>query len=211
MRYKDSNTDYRYFPEPDLPYIYLSDENVSSIKKDMIMLPNERRNLYLEKGISSINVEKLIANKELSDYLNMFILSSIDFSIASNILLGDISSYLNKKRISVFDTKLSKERFILVVNALSSDEISSKIFKEILTSVMEDDSIALDNYKQVDDIDDITLLVKGVLDKYPNSVSDYKNGKDNAIKFLMGMCMKESNGKINPKICMKVLIDLLNK
>ena len=211
MRNKDSNTDYRYFPEPDLPYIYLSDDDISSSKSSLVMLPNERRELYLKNGVSSINVDKLIANKELSDYLNMFISSSIDFSIASNIILGDISSYLNKKRISIFDTKLSKDRFILVVNALKDNLISSKIFKEILVSVMEDDNIDLNSYKQVDDLNEITSIVEKVLDSYPDSVADYKKGKDNAIKFLMGMCMKESGGKINPKICMDTLKEFLDK
>lgn len=211
MRKKDSDTDYRYFPEPDIPYVYLSDEDINSVKEDLVMLPFERREEYLKRGVSSINIDKLITNKALSDYLNMFLDSDIDFTIASNILLGDISSYLNKKRISIFDTELSKERFILVVNALKNEEISSKIFKEILNSIMEDEKLDLDSHKQVDNNDEIENIVKAVLAKFPDSVTDYKNGKDNAIKFLMGMCMKESGGKINPKTTMEILQNLLNK
>ena len=141
----------------------------------------------------------------------MFLDSDIDFTISSNILLGDITSYLNKKRISIFDTKLSKERFSLVVNALKNEEISSKIFKDVLNSIMEDDSFDLEKYKQVDNSEEIEKIVKTIIDRYPDSVTDYKNGKDHAIKFLMGMCMKESGGKINPKTTMQVLTELLNK
>ncbi len=211
MRNKDTNNDYRYFPEPDIPYIYLDDEDIESVKEELVMLPFERREEYKKRSVSDINIEKLIANKELSDYLNMFLNDSIDFSIASNILLGDISAYLNKKRVSIFDTKLSRDRFIIVVNALKNEEISSKIFKEILESLMEDEKLDLDSYKQVDNNDEIENIVNGVIAKYPDSVSDYKKGKDNAIKFLMGMCMKESGGKINPKTTIEALQNLLNK
>ena len=211
MRTKDTNNDYRYFPEPDIPYLYLSEEDIDSVKQDLVMLPYERREVYKKRNVSDINIDKLIANKELSDYLNMFLDTNIDFVTASNILLGDICSYLNKKRISIFNTKLSKDRFILVVDALKNEEISSKIFKEILNSIMEDESIDLDSYKQVDNDDEIESIIKSVLDKYPDSVADYKKGKDNAVKFLMGMCMKESGGKINPKRAMEILLNLLNK
>ena len=211
MRAKDTNNDYRYFPEPDIPYVYLEEEDIDNVKKDLVMLPLERRKEYSKRGVSDINVDKLIANKELSDYLNMFLDTDIDFVIASNILLGDISSYLNKNRVSIFDSKLSKDRFILITNALAKEEISSKIFKEMLVSIMEDESIDLASHKLVDSSDEIEKIVKSVLDKYPDSVADYKKGKDNAIKFLMGMCMKESGGKINPKLAMDILINLLNK
>ena len=76
---------------------------------------------------------------------------------------------------------------------------------------MEDENVDINSYKQVDNDSDIEDIVKNVLEKFPDSVTDYKNGKDNAIKFLMGMCMKESGGKINPKKAMEILQNLLNK
>lgn len=211
MRLKDTNNDYRYFPEPDIPYIHLSDEDIDEVKEDLVMLPLQRKEEYNKRGVSDINIDKLIANKELSDYLNMFLEEKINFTTASNILLGDISSYLNKKRVSIFDTKLSKERFIDVVNALSNDEISSKIFKEILVSIMEDEKLDLESHKQVDNTEEIENIVRSVLEEYPDSVTDYKNGKSNSIKFLMGMCMKKSGGKINPKLAMETLKNLLEE
>lgn len=211
MRYKDTNNDYRYFPEPDIPYIYLSDEDINSVKENMVMLPLDRRNEYNKRGVSQINIDKLIVNKDLSDYLNMFLSTDINFVIASNILLGDISAYLNKKRTSIFDTKLSKERFIEIVNSLSKDEISSKIFKEILESVMEDETVDINAHKQLDNSSEIEEIVRSILSQYPDSVKEYKAGKENVIKFLMGMCMKESGGKINPKIAMEILKNLLDE
>ena len=214
MRRKEPNKDYRYFPEPDIPYLYLDDETLKKAKEDLIMLPNERRSIYLDKGISKINTQKIIANKELSDFLNMFLEENIDFSIASNILLGDISSYLNKNKVSINDTYLTKEKFIILVNSLKSEEISSKIFKEIIDDILGKDidvKELINQNKQVSNTDEIVFIIEEVLEEFPESVQDYKNGKENAIKFLMGMVMKESKGKLNPKTSLEILKELLNK
>lgn len=215
MRKKDTNTDYRYFPEPDIPYLYLDDSFIEEVNSSITMLPDERRKIYLDKDVSSINTEKLIANKELSDYLNMFLESDIDFKIASNILVGDITFYLNKENISIFDTKLDKSKFISVVDALSKNKISSKIFKDILPFLMEEE-ISLNSLLEREGLslmsneDEIISIINVVLLKYPQSVLDYKNGKDNAIKFLMGMVMKESKGKASPKVALDLLKNVLD-
>ena len=214
MRKKEPNKDYRYFPEPDIPYLVLDEKIIENEQNSLIMLPNERRRIYLSKGVSKINVEKLISNKDLSDFFGNFLDSDINLKVASNILVGDIASFLNKKKISINETKLTKEKFIALVDSLDSEEISSKIFKEILPLVMDTDTpvgTILENNKQVDSKEEIGRVVLDVLISYPQSVIDYKNGKDNAIKFLMGMIMKETKGKINPKIAMEILKDNLDK
>ena len=214
MRKKEPNKDYRYFPEPDIPYLVLEENMINDEKEFLMMLPNERRRIYLSKGVSKINIEKLISNKELSDFFGNFLDSEINLTIASNILVGDIASFLNKKKVSIFDTKLNREKFIALVNSLDSEEISSKIFKEILPLVMDTDTPIkdiLENNKQASSKEDIEGVVLDVLNSYPQSVEDYKNGKENAIKFLMGMVMKESKGKINPKLAMEILKDNLDK
>ena len=214
MRKKEPNKDYRYFPEPDIPYLVLYEKIIENEQNSLIMLPNERRRIYLSKGVSKINVEKLISNKDLSDFFGNFLDSDINLKVASNILVGDIASFLNKKKISINETKLTKEKFIALVDSLDSEEISSKIFKEILPLVMDTDTpvgTILENNKQVDSKEEIERVVLDVLISYPQSVIDYKNGKDNAIKFLMGMIMKETKGKINPKIAMEILKDNLDK
>ena len=140
MRKKETGNDYRYFPEPDIPYLELSDDMISSVKESIVLLPDERRKIYLERNILPINVEKLINNKDLSDYLNNFIETNIDFKIASNLLLTDISSYLNKNRLSIFDTKLSYDKFIELVTLLSEGVITNKIFKDIMLDILETNS-----------------------------------------------------------------------
>lgn len=94
MRVKETGNDYRYFPEPDIPYLELTDEYINKLKKEIPTLANIRRQKYLEAGISQINVEKLIANKDLSDYLETLL--DINLKTTANLLLGDIQAYLNK-------------------------------------------------------------------------------------------------------------------
>ena len=138
------------------------------------------------------------------------------FVISSNILLGDISSYLNKNLKDIFDIGLTKEKFISIVNALSSNKISSKIFKNILDEFIEsskslDEILNEKGLVQISDKDEIEKFITDVISKYPDSVSSYKSGKTNAFKFLMGMVMKESKGTVNPKLAGEILKDILDK
>ena len=103
MRIKEVGNDYRYFPEPDIPFLYLNDEYIENVKKSIPMTADERREEYQRRGISRLNADKLIMNRSLSDYLNKFLSTDIDFPIASNLLLGDISFYLNKHFIKLDD------------------------------------------------------------------------------------------------------------
>ena len=103
MRVKETGNDYRYFPEPDIPFIHLSDEDILEASKDIPMLPDERRKIYVERGISKLNTQKVINHREMSDFLNTYIDSDLDFVIASNLLLGDIASYLNKTNKACFN------------------------------------------------------------------------------------------------------------
>ena len=215
MRYKDTENDYRYFPEPDIPYLYLTDEDILKLKDTLPLTPLQREKKYFEKGISDINITKLLNNKPLSDYLNMFLDTDIDFKVASNILLGDISSYLNKKNISILDTKLSYDKFIDLVSALSTDKISSKTFKIILEDYLETDK-SVDELLTLNDLvempeDEVETFIMNVLSSYSKQVEEYKNGKTNLFKFLMGMVMKESKGKINPKTSADILKKVLDK
>ncbi len=216
MRKKETGNDYRYFPEPDIPYLELSDDMISGVKESIVLLPDERRKIYLERNILPINVEKLINNKDLSDYLNSFIKTNIDFKIASNLLLTDISSYLNKNRLSIFDTKLSYDKFIELVTLLSDGVITNKIFKDIMIDILEKDSSIKEILKEKNisletDTSSLIKIIEKVLLENEKSLNDYKAGKDNALKFLMGMVMKETKGSFNPKLVNETLTKMCKK
>lgn len=216
MRKKETGNDYRYFEEPDIPYLTIEDTLIEEIRQNIKLLPDERRQIYKQRNILDINIEKLINDKELSDYLNQFIDTKVNFKIASNILLSDIKSYLNKNRISIFDTKLTNEKFIELTTLLEEKTITNQIFKDIINDILEQDLYLKEILKQknISLEKDLTLLeeiIKNVLKENEKSVNDYKNGKDNALKYLMGMVMKQTKGTYNPKDVNQTLISLLSK
>ncbi len=214
MRIKETGNDYRYFPEPDIPYLYLTDDMIEEVRNTIEMLPDERRNLYMEKNVSEINAKKLVQNKSLSDYFNTLLTEDIDFKIASNLLLGDISAYLNKNEKEITDTTLTKERMVELVNKISDNTLTSKNLKDILDKVLEEDKSISEIIKEsgIENITDNTALreiIKKIISENSESVTDYKKGHDRAIKFLMGQVMKETKGSANPKLAMNILIEEL--
>lgn len=216
MRVKETGNDYRYFPEPDIPYIYLTADQIENVRKTIPMLPDERREKYQELGISEINAKKLVQNRSLSDYFNEFLEQDMDFKTASNLLLGDISAYLNKNETEITKTNLSQEKFQELVKNISEGSLTSKNLKDILDKVMEEEkSIAeiIDEVgiKNITDDKKIAEMIQKIISSNPESVSDYKAGKDRAVKYLMGQVMKESKGTLNPKMAMDILIEELNK
>lgn len=214
MRIKETGNDYRYFPEPDIPYLYLTDTMIEEVRNTIEMLPDERRSLYIEKNVSEINAKKLVQNKSLSDYFNTLLTEDIDFKIASNLLLGDISAYLNKNEKEITDTTLTKERMVELVNKISDNTLTSKNLKDILDKVLEEDKSISEIIKEsgIENITDDTALreiIKKIISENSESVTDYKKGHDRAIKFLMGQVMKETKGSANPKLAMNILIEEL--
>ena len=206
MRVKETGNDYRYFPEPDIPPYILEDTFIDEVKEKIEVLPDERREIYRQAGIQSINIEKLIANKEISDYLRNF---SGNLVIASNLLLGEISAYLNKTGKKIGDTFLSKEKFALLVDKLDRKEINNQIFKEILIELMETDhdiNKIVENKKSASFTEEeLKVLVARIVSSNPQSVEDYKAGKDRAIKYLMGQIMKETKGSSDPTLVNRLL------
>ena len=214
MRVKETGNDYRYFPEPDIPFVVLTDEQIEEAIKTIPMLPDERREKYLQLGVSETNVKKLIQNRKLSDYFNTLLNEKMNHQIASNLLLGDISAYLNKEEKELANTTLTKERFLELVQLMDNNTLTSKNLKEILDTIMESNHSIADIMKEmgienITDDSEIRGIIKKIIDANPESVNDYKNGHDRAIKFLMGQVMKETKGKANPKLAMDILTEEL--
>lgn len=215
MRVKETGNDYRYFPEPDIPYIVLTDSQIEEAIKTLPMMPKERKKLYEEKGVSELNIKKIIANRALSDYLNMYLDTNLNFQTATNLLLGDISFYLNKEEKEITDMHLTKEKMLDLVEKIDNNTLSSKNVKEIISDILETDKSISEIMKEknITNITDTSLLkdiVTKIINENPESVSDYKAGKDRALKYLMGQIMKETKGSANPKMVNEILIQKLN-
>ena len=216
MRVKETGNDYRYFPEPDIPFIVLSDDMINNAIKELPMLPDERRKKYINLGISEFNSNKIIANRDLSDYLNGYFDTNLNFKVAANLLLGDISAYLNRTEKTINDTTLTKNRFIDLIEKVSNNTLTSKNLKDILDNVLEeeksiDEIIKEAGISNITDSSELEKVVSKIIGENPDSVTDYKAGKDRALKYLMGQIMKETKGSANPKMVNDILINELNK
>ncbi len=214
MRVKEVGNDYRYFPEPDIPTLKLTDEFINDSTSDLSRSPDERRETYKNAGINPINIEKIIANKNISDYLERFL--DINLVIASNLLLGDIASYLNKHDGDINSTHLTDTKFKDLVSRIDKKEISNHIFKEILDELMENDKtideiLESKGLNLVSDQSEIENTIKEILAKYSDLVNQYKNGNERASKAIMGMIMKETHGSLSPQIANEVMMKLLNE
>ena len=210
MRVKETGNDYRYFPEPDIPFVVLTDEMIDEAIKTIPMLPDERKQIYIEKGVTEVNATKIIQNRSLSDYFNELLNEDTNFKIASNLLLGDIAAYLNREEKEITETTLTKERFLDLIKNMEDNTLTSKNLKDIIDKVLEQTSSISEIIKEsgIENITDdsaIRDVVKKVIEANPESVDDYKAGHDRAIKYLMGQVMKESKGSANPKMAMDIL------
>ena len=216
MRVKETGNDYRYFPEPDIPYVVIDDDMIEEALKKLPMPAAERTKLYIEKGMDLEHAKKIIANRMLSDYLNEFLDTSLDFKTAGNLLLGDISFYLNKEEKRIEDTTLTSDKFLDLVSKVNDGSLTSKNVKDILELVLTS-SLSIEEIIKKAGISNITdtlaleEIVLNVISNNPDSVSDYKAGKDRAIKYLMGQIMKETKGSANPKLVNEILTRELNK
>ena len=216
MRVKETGNDYRYFIEPDIPYLELTDEFINDSLKTLPLLPDELREKYSEIGLSSLQIEKLINNRPLNDYFLGLLEFKTNYVTAVNLLLSDISSYLNKHNKVITDTHLSYEKLVSVVDALEKGELSNKNVKDLIDSLMERDLTLEElkkefNIKNITDDSFIKDIITKVIENNSESVNDYKSGHDRALKYLMGQVMKETKGAVNPKMASDMLCDALNK
>ena len=214
MRVKETGNDYRYFPEPDIPYVIITDEMIEEVINSLPTNANIRRKKYLNSGISSINVDKIIANKEVSDYLEN--LSDVNLKTASNLLLGDISAYLNKHNKTIFETNLTIDKMKDLVTKLDSGIISNKNFKDIVDDILESDEnldviLEKNNIKNVVDNQVVLDLINMVMENNAKVVNEYLNGNERSFKYLMGQVMKESKGTVNPSLASSLLEKLLSE
>ena len=213
MRTKETGNDYRYFPEPDIPYVVLSDDWINDVKANMPVFADELKEKYKELGINDNNIKTIISRLDLCQFLEN-VIDRVDPVVAANLLTGEILSYLNKNYVSINKIKLTSDNFTELVNMISDNKVSSKQAKEIIPYLIENggnvtDAINTLGVSEITDTNEINSIIKNVLDSNPESINDYKSGKDRAVKYLMGQVMKESKGKANPAIANKILMDMI--
>lgn len=217
MRSKEDAQDYRYFPEPDLAPIILSEEYINNIKNNLPELPHIKKERYIkELGLPEYDSEQITSNKYIAFFFEKAYGICKNAKSVSNWIMGDFSRMLNETETEFVDSKITPENLaklvILIDKGTISNAIAKKVFEEMFATGKDAEDIVKDKgLVQITDESAIKEMVQRVIDNNPKSVEDYRAGKDKAIGFLVGQIMKESKGKANPKIINKLLIELLNK
>ena len=217
MRSKEEANDYRYFPEPDLPPIHISDDWIEEVRASIPELPDKRRERYtLDWGIPAYDAGGLTQTKEMSDFYDATVAAGADPKLAANWLMGEVNAYLNSKQVELSDTALTPEHLATMIKLIEDETISSKIakkvFKEIITNDTEPKAwVESKGMVQLSDPAKLQPIIDEVLDNNEQSIEDFKNGKDRAIGFLVGQIMKKTRGMANPKMVNKLLMASLKE
>ena len=216
MRTKEGSDDYRYFPEPDIPPLEVSDEWIQEIEDAMPEMPGERRARYTnDLGLSEYDAMVLTQTKEMSDFFEATIALGADPKKAANYLMNDVNSYLNDKQVDLQDTKLTPANLAGMIKLIDDGTISSKMAKKVFKGILDGQEPAAYAEKnglvQLSDPAKLQPIVDEVLANNQQSIEDYKNGKDRAVGFLVGQIMKQTRGKANPGVVNKLLMKALNE
>ena len=215
MRYKETGNDYRYFKEADIPMFYLTDEEIEEIKNSLPMTAEKLRKVFKENGILDINIEKLIKNKDYSLMLSKIIDKDYSLVIASNLLLGPVSQYLNETSKNILDTLLNIDRFEKILKAFSNEEIDNKMFKDMLKDFMENEEdveLIIKNYKaSLMDTDTLREIIIEIINNSKSEVEEIKAGNERKIQYLVGQTMKKTSGKVSPKSINEIINEELGK
>lgn len=217
MRKKTDAVDYKYFTEPNITPIKLSDEFIKNAIETCPELASSKRNRYInDLKLSEYDADILLQDKAVSEYFDKTIKYNANPKLLVNWIMVDIASYLNKNNYSISDLKLSPEHLSDLVKLISEGKISSKQAKDVFLDIVETNASPIDvanklGIVQMSDENVIMDLVIEALNENPQAIEDFKNGKDRAVGFLVGQIMKKSRGKANPAMTSKLVIQELKK
>ena len=216
MRSKEFANDYRYFPDPDLLPVMISDEEIEEIKATFPEMPKDKFIRYQsEFKIPENDAQIISSSKNLATFFEECMENAKDAKLLSNIMIGDISSLLNKENIEITDSKLSTKNVSELVNLVSEGVISGKIAKTVLEETWDSglspiEIVESSGLKQIDDDDEIERIIDQIITEHPDQVTAYKGGKDKLFGFFVGQIMKATQGKANPASANKILKDKLD-
>ena len=215
MRSKEFANDYRYFPEPDLLPVVISDEEIKRIKDEFPELPSEKEMRYQQDfKISAYDAQIIASSKSMADFFEAAAKLTGNYNLLANWLIGEISAYLNKELIEINESKLSIANVAILINRIDDQTISGKIGKAIfeemcISGISPDEIIESQGLKQISDDGAIEEIINSVISDNPTQVEAYLGGKDKLFGFFVGQVMKLTQGKANPKTVNAILKEKL--
>tara|TARA_B110000438_G_scaffold113824_1_gene111597 strand:+ start:37 stop:1509 length:1473 start_codon:yes stop_codon:yes gene_type:complete len=210
MRSKEDAHDYRYFPDPDLLPLEVTDDFVEKIKSEIPELPDEKKKRFIEKfKLSPYEATILVSDIETSKYFEEVIENS-DVKLATNWITGELFAVLNNKNLEISESPISSKNLSKLINLIKDGTISGKIAKTIFELMMDSDKdpqkiVEEKGLKQESDPKALEALIDKVIVDNPDKVKEYKSGKEKLFGFFVGQAMKDSNGKANPQLVNDIL------
>ena len=210
MRSKEDAHDYRYFPDPDLLPLEVSDSFVEKLKSEIPELPDEKKRRFIEKfNLSPYEATILVSDIETSKYFEDVIKNS-DIKLATNWIIGELFAVLNDKNLEIIQSPISAKNLSKLINLIKNGTISGKIAKIIFELMMDGDKdpqkiVEEKGLKQESDPKAIEEIISKVIKDNPNKVKEFKSGKDKLFGFFVGQVMKISGGKANPQLVNEIL------
>ena len=217
MRSKEYANDYRYFPEPDLLPVVLSEDFIKSVKDLMPELSEEKEKRFIkEYKLSDYDANVLSVDPNLSNFFEEVVVRTRDPKLAANWIMGELSAFLNKENLSILETKVDSINLGNLLSRIEDSTISGKIAKEIFEEMWNskkspDEIIEEKGLKQVTDSSEIEKVINQVLEQNQSQLEQYKSGKEKLFGFFVGQVMKASRGKANPEQVNKLLEERLKE
>ena len=216
MRSKEEAMDYRYFPEPDLPRVIISDDRLEKVRKDMPEFADEKAKRFIgEYNLNDKEAATLAGELDLAEYYEAMVKESGEPKLSANWMLTEVLRVLKEKNIGIEKFSVSSENIAKLIKLIKANVISSKIAKEVFELLLLEDKdpeiiVKEKGLVQITDNSEIEKIVEQVLEENQQSVEDYKAGKSNALKYLVGQAMRLSKGKANPQMINELILKKLD-
>ena len=216
LRLKEYADDYRYFPEPDLPPLLLTDEYIDSICHEMPELPDAKKQRFIETmGLTPYDAMIICENKETAEFFEQAS-QGHDSKKVANWMMGDFFAMLNKKHLDISQSPISPKSLGDLVELITKDVISGRIAKDVFEIMSETGEnpqkiVEEKGLKQVTDTTEIEKIINEIIQSNPENVQAYKNGKTNLSGWFVGQSLKKSQGKANPSIVNKMVKEKLDR
>jgi aspartyl-tRNA(Asn)/glutamyl-tRNA(Gln) amidotransferase subunit B len=217
MRGKEESHDYRYFPDPDLVKVHIDSQWIERVKSSIPELPDSRKARYTsELGLPGYDAEVITSTLQLAELFEESMNYTKDAKSVSNWIMGDLLGYLNQNNLELSAVKLTGKGLGEMIGLIEKGTISSKIAKTVFKEMLEGGKapqqiVEEKGLVQISDEGAIKGIVEQVIQNNPQSVADYKAGKEKAVGFLVGQVMKETKGKANPGLVNKLIVEELNQ
>jgi aspartyl-tRNA(Asn)/glutamyl-tRNA(Gln) amidotransferase subunit B len=217
MRSKEGSSDYRYFPEPDLPPIEVSVEQKTAWQAELPELPAQKRTRYEEEfGLSAYDARVLADERSITEYFEATVGIGADPKLAANWITQDIAAYLNAEKLTIQDLALKPEMLAEMIQLIEAGTISNKIAKDLLPDLLVKGGspkaiVEEKGLSQISDPTQIEAMIDEVLAANPEELAAYRGGKKKLQGFFVGQMMKRSGGRVDPKLTNQLLSKKLNQ